>query len=930
LSVGIAGRLAISFAAVATLAAAANLLIEHGAAVIHTRRLDAEFSPIPKTVAPPAVDTASPKINSAPAASAAPSRPIDVSAALAQVEQFVKVVDRFHHAVDARVALDSSESMAEVEQSRNELEAAARDLQSSTADKPHSAASLSVGVEHGGATLDQSLSSYAAAATAMVQAADAGRFARRAYSLRIEVLERRINASMDRAWKMFGRVLARQSLMRLHTDLEELRRRASALGAPDTYDSSAIDTAAASERTLAAAVDSDAVSLTRTEGAEWVRQVRDDIAETAALRESILQGDKRLKESTDRFAETRSALVAAIPRPKIAAAAPRAMVRPPAAPAEIATPTAPVQSAAAVLPPAAPALAAVVTTARVPDEHERRTDIALITAAVLAVLLTVSMLTVRSISTPVSRMLAATRKLAGGDVTVRVPRGGIKELDTLAVAFNRMAAQLAAARAVTQDYRQHLETQVEQRTRQLQHLAEHDPLTLLPNRRRFFVLLDQALRWAAENRRTVVVFFIDIDNFKNLNDSLGHAFGDRVLICVAQRLEEAASSIGFAARLGGDEFTVVHTDAVSGQAAQDAGRRLVHAFQQALKVDGREVTVSVSVGASLYPDHELHAEDLLSAADAALFRAKALGRNQLVIYTPELLETVTHKFTTEQGVRRALEHDEFELVFQPEVSLESLEVGLVETLLRWRLPDGRRASPAEFLAVTEESGLIIELGNWVLRKAFATAAGWHHGLWRDVKIAINVSPRQVADPRFVESVQKLLKEFKLPPRCIELELTESVLQTGPATIESLRQLRSLDIAIALDDFGTGYSSLASLEQLPLTRIKLDRTLIASIDSNARSAAITAALITLCEGLGLEVTAEGVERPPQFRALAGNRALYLQGYLISRPVEADEILHLKTRMPQLMHDLLLASPREPLGSTTELSKLGYRQIKSAGT
>jgi EAL domain-containing protein (putative c-di-GMP-specific phosphodiesterase class I) len=258
-------------------------------------------------------------------------------------------------------------------------------------------------------------------------------------------------------------------------------------------------------------------------------------------------------------------------------------------------------------------------------------------------------------------------------------------------------------------------------------------------------------------------------------------------------------------------------------------------------------------------------------------------------------------------LRRAIEQNEFELVFQPEVSLDSLEMVLVESLLRWRLPDGRQAPPAEFLAVTEETGLIIEVGNWVLRKAIETASHWHHGEWPEVRVAINVSPRQLLDQRFVANVLDLLREFDLPARCIELELTESVMQSGPATIESLRRLRSHDIAIALDDFGTGYSSLASLENLPFTRIKLDRSLTASIDSNSRSAAITTALIGLCKGLGLAMTAEGIERREQFAALVDHRSINLQGYLISRPIAAKGILEVKRRMPQIMQDLLLSVP-----------------------
>jgi EAL domain-containing protein (putative c-di-GMP-specific phosphodiesterase class I) len=291
------------------------------------------------------------------------------------------------------------------------------------------------------------------------------------------------------------------------------------------------------------------------------------------------------------------------------------------------------------------------------------------------------------------------------------------------------------------------------------------------------------------------------------------------------------------------------------------------------------------------------------------------------MFTAELRETATRKFTIEQGIRRALERDEFELLFQPEVDLETLEVGLVEALVRWRLPDGRLATPDEFLAVTEESGLIVELGNWVLRRAIETASHWHRGLWPDVKIAINVSARQLLDNRFAEGVRNLLREYRLPPHCIELELTESVLQTGAATIDSLRLLRSLGVAIALDDFGTGYSSFASLEQLPLSRIKLDRTLIAGIDTNARSAAIALALIQLCDDLQIEVTAEGVERESQFSCLAAHRELYLQGYLLSRPVASAEVLGINRLMPQVARNLLRSIPVS--GSRADLE---HRRIR----
>jgi EAL domain-containing protein (putative c-di-GMP-specific phosphodiesterase class I) len=402
-----------------------------------------------------------------------------------------------------------------------------------------------------------------------------------------------------------------------------------------------------------------------------------------------------------------------------------------------------------------------------------------------------------------------------------------------------------------------------------------------------------------------------------------------VLVSLARRLQEATRAIGFAARLGGDEFTVVFERAGCIEDIRLAGLSVVQAFQRPLSVDGRDLIVSISVGASIHPDHEQDAEALLKAADAALFRAKALGRSQLSVFTPELLEAAAAKFTTEQGLRRAIERREFELMFQPEVNAETLETALVEALIRWRMPDGSVAAPDQFLAIAEESGLIMEISDWVLRSAIEAAAHWHHGAWPEARVAINVSPRQLLDNRFVDRLCELLQEYRLPTHCIEIELTESVLQTGAATIEALKCLRAHGVAIALDDFGTGYSSLASLEQLPLTRIKLDRGLIAGIDTSPRSAAIARAIIGMCQGLGLEITAEGVERPEQFALLLGYPGMYLQGYLLSRPVSRDNVLPAIVNVAQRSQELLLSSQIMSSPNVVALSPVSLLRSPEAG-
>ena len=505
--------------------------------------------------------------------------------------------------------------------------------------------------------------------------------------------------------------------------------------------------------------------------------------------------------------------------------------------------------------------------------------------AVLGLVLLVSLMLSVSISVPVRRLTAATRRLAGGDRAARAPRGGSAEIDELAESFNTMADRIAHAEAELRAHQAELERHVAERTEQLHHLAHHDPLTQLPNRRKLAAHLASALARAGTRQR-LALLFVDVDNFKSINDTLGHSFGDRVLQNIAERLHAATGPTGLLARLGGDEFTVLLEDVQSSDEVESRAAQIVATLQEPLIVDGRVLTTSASVGASLYPDHAADAEGLLRAADVALFRAKELGRNRVALYSPALYDATAQRFRLEQSLRRAVEAGDLLLMYQPQVALHSFESNGVEALLRWRKSDGRIASAAEFIQVAEKTGLIHELTDWILHTAAATAAAWRAAGWHHASVAVNVSAPQFFESDFVEHVARTLAATGLPASALELEITETVFQTGAATVDSLRQLRTLGVAVALDDFGSGYSSLTSLEQLPISRVKLDRQLTAAVDSNPRSAAIVRSVVALCHGLGLQVVAEGVEREAQLEFLSRCGPISVQGFLLGKPVEAN--------------------------------------------
>ncbi|WP_286134284.1 EAL domain-containing protein [Methylobacterium sp. Leaf123] len=411
---------------------------------------------------------------------------------------------------------------------------------------------------------------------------------------------------------------------------------------------------------------------------------------------------------------------------------------------------------------------------------------------------------------------------------------------------------------------------------QIQYLAQHDPLTDLANRATLHQILTETL--AAETGGRCAVLYIDLDRFKPINDTFGHAVGDRLLQEVALRLRRTVSPRDVIARLGGDEFAVILRPADPNRLAGTA-QQFLDALNQPYAVKRLPIRIGASIGIALAPPVGCDPDLLLRNADLALYAAKRQGRNRYSFYDPAMGDRAAARSRLEAELNRAVERREFVLHYQPIVRARTGATIGFEALLRWRRPDGVAMSPAEFVPVAEEAGLMPEIGAWVLTEACREAAAWPVPL----TVAVNVSATQLRSALFLHAVERALAESGLPPQRLEIEITETaVLENRELALNLLRRLRALGVMIALDDFGTGYSSLSFVHTFPLTRIKIDRSFVQGLDREPHSTAIVRAIIGLSRSLGLAITAEGVETDEQRRLLARERGLDLQGYLLGRP------------------------------------------------
>ena len=422
----------------------------------------------------------------------------------------------------------------------------------------------------------------------------------------------------------------------------------------------------------------------------------------------------------------------------------------------------------------------------------------------------------------------------------------------------------------------------------IEHLASHDALTGLPNRALLHDRVEQTILHARRTGSRVALMYVDLDQFKLVNDSWGHPAGDALLIEVGRRLRAAMREGDTVARLGGDEFVVLLSDLARPGDSAVVARKIAGALASPLALDGRDVQVTASVGIAIWPEDGESLEALLQCADVAMYRAKDEGRNGYQCCSGEMGAQARARVELETGLRQALERAELRLHYQPQVELASGQVSGCEALLRWERPGRGLVSPAQFIPVAEESGLIVPIGEWALRAACREAAGWGAAGLGRIKVAVNLSARQFRQGSVVETVRAALADSGLPPACLELEITESVVARDlDQVVKALEQVRRMGVSVAIDDFGTGYSSLAYLRTLPIQKLKIDRSFIKGIGEDREAAALVGEIVRLAHVLSLEVVAEGVETPAQAAFLREAGCEKMQGYLFSRPVPPAE-------------------------------------------
>ncbi len=508
-----------------------------------------------------------------------------------------------------------------------------------------------------------------------------------------------------------------------------------------------------------------------------------------------------------------------------------------------------------------------------------------------------SLLLTRRIVAPMRRLMRAARAVGAGRLDVYVPARSNDEMGLLTHTFNHMTQKLSESQSEVATYQRTLEEKVAQRTKELEiatahayRLAQHDILTGLPNRSLLNQRLKQILAQAQRDATQVACVFLDFDHFKRINDTLGHDAGDQLLQAIAQRLTSAVRESDTVARLGGDEFVVILPGLDPAQAMSEVMvvvNRVRDAFLAPFRLADQMPTLTCSAGVALYPTDAQDVVSLIKQADTAMYAAKDAGRNAFRFFTAEMNTRVQLRLQLETDMRRGLMDDEFFLVYQPQIEMQTGRACGVEALLRWRDPQRGVISPNEFIPVAEESGMIQALGARVLRDACRQVVQWHRQ-HMPLRLSVNLSVQQLQHDSWLSVVEDALASSGLAARHLDLEITESVIITHPEkAVATLMKLKQLGVSITIDDFGTGYSSLSYLARLPIQGVKIDQRFVHGLDKNRNDEAITQAIIALSHSLGLRCIAEGIETAAQFNFLKSLGCEEAQGFLISHPLlEAD--------------------------------------------
>ena len=430
------------------------------------------------------------------------------------------------------------------------------------------------------------------------------------------------------------------------------------------------------------------------------------------------------------------------------------------------------------------------------------------------------------------------------------------------------------------------------------HLAYHDSLTNFPNRRSFMNELRSEIMSKSKSNKRLSILFIDLDNFKSINDQWGHDVGDLVLKEVAKIIRSEIRPSDFPARLGGDEFTVMLRDVKNEQEAITITQRILEKLQSPILLAGQEHLVTCSIGVANYPEHGKSSEELLKNADDALYHVKQRGRNAFMVFNQSIENKTLERRLLETALRTAIKEQQFYLEYQPKLNITKNELIGVEALVRWNHPDLGKIPPLKFISLAEETGLIVPLGEWILRESCHQLRIWKNQGLTNLTMAVNVSVRQLEDPYFVHKVEEILKETNLHPKFLEFEVTESIFADVKNTVSVLNEIRQMGIQISVDDFGTGYSSLSYIKEFPIDTLKVDQSFVKDIHTNEESKAIVKAVLNLAKTIGINVIAEGIELVEHVEALSKDGCHFGQGYYYSRPLSTTAFEEYVTNMHTL--------------------------------